>query len=144
MLLLAAIAFAAQPSKRPADHIVGKEIYDRSCWQCHGADLSGDGPAAGALGTPVPDLRGTLDYEDVDPHLEVILYGQGDMPAFGTELDRPTARRVMVYLKRLEDGKEEPTEHAEPKDEVEDAPDEQVEDAEDGPEVKEPEKRLPI
>lgn len=112
MLLTVAMALAAQPSKRPADHLVGQEIYDRSCWMCHGPTMAGDGPAAQALGTPVPDLRGALDYSELDPLIDVVLNGQGDMPAFTTEIDRPTARRVMIYMERLEAGTMDPTDHS--------------------------------
>ncbi|MCP4810398.1 MAG: cytochrome c [Proteobacteria bacterium] len=149
MLIFLTVAFAAQPSKRPADHIVGKEIYDKSCWQCHGADLSGNGPAGEALGIDVPDLRGQLDYEAMDPLVDTIQHGTGDMPAFSTELDRPTTRRVLVYLKRLEDGKEDPTEHKAPEEPIDDEIEGEVEETpQDGPldepEVEEPTKRLPI
>ena len=37
------------PKKRPEDHVAGEQIWERSCWQCHGEDNDGQGPAASAL-----------------------------------------------------------------------------------------------
>ncbi len=71
--------------------------------------MAGDGPAAAALTGGVPDLRGELDYTDKDPLIELILDGQGDMPAFRAEFDKHDARRVLVYMERLEDGRDQPS-----------------------------------
>jgi len=122
---------AAQPGKRPADHVKGRQVYDRSCWQCHGNDLSGQGPAAVALVNGVPDLRGELDYTERDALIELILDGQGDMPAFRAEFDKHDARRVLIYMERLENGEEEPSELGEKKPATP-KPDEEDKDAPDG------------
>ncbi len=112
MHMLLTIALAGVPSKRPEEHVKGREVYDRSCWQCHGDDLSGDGPAAVALVGGVPDLRGRLDYvADRDRLIFLVLDGQGDMPAFRAEFDKHDARRVLLYMERLEDGTDKPSSH---------------------------------
>lgn len=107
MLLL--LLMAAQPGKRPADHVKGRQVYDRSCWQCHGDTMAGDGPAAAALIDGVPDLRDVLDYSERDALIESILDGQGDMPAFKAEFDKNDARRVLIYMERLEKGQDQPS-----------------------------------
>ena len=59
-LLLPSDAWAGVPKKRAEDHVRGKELWDRSCWQCHGKQAAGDGPSAEARGVTVPDLRGQV------------------------------------------------------------------------------------
>ena len=50
-------ALAAQPKKRPEHPVHRRELFERGCWQCHGKDLSGNGPAATAL-----RCKARLDY----------------------------------------------------------------------------------
>ena len=102
-MLLPMATFAAQPRKRPADHVRGKEIWERSCWQCHGKEARGDGPASGDLAVPVPDLRGNLSGSRQKELVDAILNGRSAMPAFSEELDIYDARRILVYLRRLEE-----------------------------------------
>ncbi len=102
LTFLPMVAIAAQPRKRPADHVRGKEIWERSCWQCHGKDASGNGPAAADLLVPVPDLRGNLDGNRQKEMVDAILNGRSTMPAFSEELDIYDVRKILVYLRRLE------------------------------------------
>jgi|OpeIllAssembly_1097287.scaffolds.fasta_scaffold277769_2 mono/diheme cytochrome c family protein len=41
---------------RPADNIDGAALFQAYCASCHGRNGKGDGPAARAIRTPVPDL----------------------------------------------------------------------------------------
>ena len=81
----------------------GKEIWERSCWQCHGKEGRGDGPAAGDLAVSVPDLRGNVGGKRQKELVDVILNGRSLMPAFSEEFDLFDARRILVYLRRLEE-----------------------------------------
>jgi len=100
-LAVGAAAWAGVPKKRPEDHVRGKQLWERSCWQCHGEAFDGQGPAAAAFpdGT-VPDLRGEITRDRFDALVKVILNGQGDMPAFATEFDKHEARRILIYIQR--------------------------------------------
>jgi len=101
---------AKQPSKRPSDHDKGQTLYERSCWMCHGETAAGDGPAAASLPGGVPDLRGQLPEERWDDLVSGIMAGHGACPAFAAELDRRDARRILLYLKKLEEEPPEPEE----------------------------------
>lgn len=102
VLALVPLAFAAQPKKRPEDPAAGKEHWDRSCWQCHGKLNDGQGPAASALLGGVPDLRGTITPESYDALIPVILEGKGLMPAFDAEINNHDAKRILIYLTKLD------------------------------------------
>lgn len=94
---------AAQPTKRKPDPERGKELYERSCWMCHGRTGLGDGPAASALTVPVPPLPGGIDPADVEPHVPLIQNGRGPMPAFNENIDLRDTRRLLGYLTTLDD-----------------------------------------
>lgn len=96
------LAYAAQPKKRPEDAVAGKEIWDRSCWQCHGKGNAGDGPAAASLKGGVPDLRNTVTPERYDALIPVILEGKGLMPAYAAEFNNYDAKRILIYLTKLD------------------------------------------
>ena len=99
--LLMSQALAAQPKSRPPDKERGEDVYERSCWYCHGEKALGDGPAAKAMTVPVPALAG-VDLAQKDAMVEIILNGRGDMPAFREEIDIHDARRIMVWLSSLD------------------------------------------
>ena len=103
MLFLGAqIVQAAQPRKRSSDHVRGKELWERSCWQCHGEEARGDGPAADSITGGVPDLEGQVTRERFNELIDTIMTGQGAMPAFSLEFERPDAKRILIYLERQE------------------------------------------
>ena len=54
--LLASLPAAAQ--ERVPDLDLGAQVYAEACASCHGPAAQGDGPMAGALAIPVPDLTG--------------------------------------------------------------------------------------
>lgn len=91
------------PKKRADDHVVGKELWERSCWPCHGKENDGRGPAAAAIPGGVPDLRNTVTPDRYGELIDVILDGKNDMPAFRAEMDRHQARRILVYLERVDE-----------------------------------------
>ena len=96
------VAIAEIPKQRSPDHVRGRELWEQSCWQCHGATAEGDGPSAEALTVEVPNLRGTITNDRREALINTIIYGQGLMPAYGETFDRPDARRILAFLQRLE------------------------------------------
>ena len=103
LILSVEIVQAAQPRKRSADHVRGKELWERSCWQCHGREGHGDGPAAASITGGVPDLAGQVTRENFNNLIDTIMTGKGAMPAFSLEFERPDAKRILIYLERLEE-----------------------------------------
>ncbi len=91
-LLLTVPVRAVEPI--PKDPDTGREIFLNYCADCHGADATGNGPAAAALEPPPPDLTqisrragGTFPAARV---VEIITYGgkvtahgAGKMPVWG-------------------------------------------------------------
>jgi mono/diheme cytochrome c family protein len=104
LILLIAIFVFAQTTNKPQVQIVpaphtpadsGKAMYDAYCASCHGADGKGNGPAAGAMKSGVPDL--TLlakSHDGIYPafHVAEVLrvtqplaaHGSSDMPVWGS------------------------------------------------------------
>jgi mono/diheme cytochrome c family protein len=102
MVIGGGVAIAEIPKQRSPDHVRGRELWEQSCWQCHGATAEGDGPSAEALTVEVPNLRGTITNDRREALINTIIYGQGLMPAYGETFDRPEARRILAFLQRLE------------------------------------------
>jgi mono/diheme cytochrome c family protein len=144
-------AGAAVPKKRSSDYVEGKKIWKRSCWQCHGLKAEGDGPAAEAIVGGVPTLRGGLVVKPKrNNFMRSVLDGKGLMPAFSAEMERPDAKRVIIYLEKLderngvepeEEDKEEEDKEEEDKEEEEE--EEEENGAEEGGEAQTPEVRVP-
>lgn len=92
--LLAAAACAATPPATSA----GARLYQQYCASCHGTAARGDGPAAPALGMPVPDLtrisarhggrfpEGRV-HEVIDGRAVLPAHGSRDMPVWGYEFE---------------------------------------------------------
>jgi mono/diheme cytochrome c family protein len=103
MMFTTSLAGAAVPKKRGSDYDEGKKIWKRSCWQCHGKKAEGDGPAAAAIAGGVPTLRGGVVVKPKRNDLiRSVLGGKGLMPSFAEELERPDAKRVLIYLEKLD------------------------------------------
>ena len=115
VLTVAGAVLAGMPTKRPEDHVRGRAVFMQSCWQCHGASNNGQGPAAEALVGGVPDLRGKMSEDRFDALIPIILEGKGKMPAYAEEMDKHDAKRVLVYLHRLDTGEETPPAPPSPK-----------------------------
>ena len=102
LALLAAIAVAQEATlkKVPAKYAPptnGEQVYTRYCGSCHGPDLKGNGPAAMAFKTPLPDLttmakrnNGEFNTQQVvqivNGTMETPGHGSKDMPVWGTVL----------------------------------------------------------
>jgi cytochrome c5 len=98
----------------------GADLYKHLCASCHGVAARGNGPAAAALKSKVPDLTrialhhgGTFPKEQVrqriDGQTALPAHGTLDMPVWGRELyaidgdDLERRARVAVLITRLVD-----------------------------------------
>lgn len=95
------------PTKRPPDRERGRELWLQSCWQCHGEQGKGDGPAAAALAGGVPTLENRVAKENFDALVTLIGEGKGRMPAYKEDIDKHDARRILIYLQDALQGRTE-------------------------------------
>jgi mono/diheme cytochrome c family protein len=101
---------STMPTKRPPDYEVGKRLWAQSCWQCHGEDGKGGGPAAAALVGGVASLEGKVRGNDFDRLVKVVQNGRGAMPAYSEDIDEHDTRRILQYLKDKLEGRTPPPE----------------------------------
>jgi mono/diheme cytochrome c family protein len=111
---VAALAAGALVACAPPPEKEGARLYDTYCTACHGATARGDGPVAGDLDRPVPDLTriaarngGAFPTGDVVATIDGytrVREGNATMPEFGAELE---AGRLVFY--DLGDGRPVPT-----------------------------------
>jgi mono/diheme cytochrome c family protein len=129
-LMLAILTVAAaqekQIKKEPVKHTSaasGEQMYKQYCAACHGMAGKGDGPAASALKSPMPDLttlarrnNGKFPSEHVTAVLrfgtKIPAHGSADMPIWGpllqslskTDSAQVTLRitNLVEYLKSLQ------------------------------------------
>lgn len=94
-VVLAVVAIAC--GGRPAPDASGVEIYDQLCARCHGSDLEGGvGPALGMDSRIVGES---------DEYLRVTIWGgRGSMPSFRRTLSEEQIKRVIDYLREVQDG----------------------------------------
>ena len=121
LLMLAALALYGSTAWS-ADYVAmsGKDLYQRFCASCHGAEGHGDGPAAASFKVEVPDLTLIAHRAgNVYPRERVIriidgryvlgAHGSRPMPVWGEDLSRleignPDAERATrVVIDRLAD-----------------------------------------
>jgi len=72
--------------------VAGKDLFREYCAVCHGTAGKGDGPAAGALKTPLPDLTQISKKNGGKfPELQVqhIINGEADEPVAHGSKDMP-------------------------------------------------------
>jgi mono/diheme cytochrome c family protein len=93
--LMVAVAFAlcaaqATIEKKPAPYTPpnsGKEMYKAYCASCHGLDGKGNGPAAAAMKSPLPDLT-LLSKENggkfPSDHVAAVIQGDANSPSHGS------------------------------------------------------------
>ena len=85
---------------RPAEPSRGAVLYRLHCAACHGVEGRGNGPVAGDLETPPPDLtriaarRGgrfsATELEGIiDGRIEVAQHGRSEMPVWGLSFRQP-------------------------------------------------------
>lgn len=101
--LLALTALLACPTlqaEEPLTLASGADLYAQLCASCHGPSGHGDGPVAGTLKTPPPDLtriearRGDFPdidlFDMIDGRAVIPAHGSREMPVWGYELEART------------------------------------------------------
>ncbi len=112
LALLAATALTIGLSARAADLAEGIDLYKNHCAACHGADGEGDGPAAPAMRTAVPNLRVLARRNaDVFPADAVAAYidgrevnaahGNREMPIWGDVFRSPDSKKARERVDSL-------------------------------------------
>lgn len=100
------------PGAGPSSVEIGAQLYVENCASCHGAGARGDGPLAGLLTVPVPDLAGLAARSDgAFPMLDVVhtIDGRtgrrahgGAMPVWGAVFAEPPGFAMGLYGSALE------------------------------------------
>jgi mono/diheme cytochrome c family protein len=100
----------------PGKHVslkAGADLYNGSCWVCHGANGNGKGPAGVNLDPPPRDFTApTFRIEGREEEVYRAIYlgpaqafhGSPNMPEWGTRLSEQQIRDVMEYLKTFQGG----------------------------------------
>jgi mono/diheme cytochrome c family protein len=95
----------------PGKHVsllAGRDIYNGSCWVCHGPEGNGKGPAARNVSPPPRDftspefrIEGREDEvaRVITEGAAAAIHGSAYMPEWGTRLSPQQIRDVMEYLK---------------------------------------------
>ncbi len=98
----------------PGKHVslpAGRDIYNGSCWVCHGPEGNGKGPAARNVDPPPRDFtspefhidgREEEVYRTISVGAAASFHGSAYMPAWGTQLSPQQIRDVMEYLKTFQ------------------------------------------
>lgn len=108
LLVVAASAVARRPNLRPTDLQRGEELYERHCVACHGSYGRGDGAASSSLVGGVPDLTGRVpDSADMEELVALVQGGRRAMPGYASSFDRYDSRRVLRYVRRLDEEERE-------------------------------------
>jgi mono/diheme cytochrome c family protein len=98
-ILLALLLLGCRPASEESPS--GAALYARYCASCHGVTARGDGPVAGALRAPPPDLTtiaqraGRFDegalITVIDGRRLVLSHGPREMPVWGAVFDEELA-----------------------------------------------------
>ena len=81
----------------------GKVLYSRLCTPCHGEKGMGDGPVATRGFPPPPSLHDEKARAMRDGQIfHILTYGQGNMPAYATQMTREDRWRVIRFLRSLQ------------------------------------------
>ena len=81
---------------------LGKKIYNKMCWSCHGSNGVGDGPAGASLNPKPADLSSTAFQQQTDGAVFwKINTGRGTMASFENRLSEDQRWAVINYLRTL-------------------------------------------
>jgi mono/diheme cytochrome c family protein len=87
----------------------GKELYERICQNCHGAEGKGKGPVSKKI-KGIPDYTTTLKDLPEGKMYHAIMHGKGVMGSHAGMLDGEERWLVIEYVKHLQRGGEMPEE----------------------------------
>jgi len=92
----------------------GKVLYTRFCVPCHGDTGMGDGPVSLRGFPPPPSLLVEKALELADGRMfHILTYGQGNMPAYATQITREDRWRVILFVRSLQETQPQPAPEAE-------------------------------
>lgn len=81
---------------------MGKKIYNKMCWACHGGEGQGDGPAGASLSPPPADFSSSTIQSQTDGAIYWKLStGRGTMAGYGGSLSDDQRWSIVNYLRTL-------------------------------------------
>jgi mono/diheme cytochrome c family protein len=113
VLLSSAAAVRAQVTPPTQDYASGAYLFRTFCASCHGESGKGDGPIAGALRVPTPDLTllaaradgvfpRSAVYASVDGRRAVGIHGPSGMPIWGDALRLTQGQDESIVRRRID------------------------------------------
>lgn len=83
------------------DVFIGKAVYKKHCYSCHGGSGIGNGPEASKLKTPVGNFSKSEFQSQSDGALYYkIIFGRGEMPAYEKKIRSEEDRWQLInYLR---------------------------------------------
>jgi mono/diheme cytochrome c family protein len=91
------------PTSRTHQIDVGRTVYTNKCTRCHGDTGLGDGSDARTLSSSPPNFSDGSYTKGIGLTAANILYGKGEMPAFGEKLSEEEIWGVAHFLHTLKD-----------------------------------------
>lgn len=80
----------------------GKEMYQKRCQSCHGADGKGNPQMEKTLKVSIPPVTGEALKQKNDVELlQTIAEGKGKMPGYAKNLPSEEQQRLLAYMKTL-------------------------------------------
>jgi mono/diheme cytochrome c family protein len=98
ILTIAALAALSCPAMFAADAKAGKEVYDKSCKSCHGADGTPNAGVAKMMKVEMQDFK-TTDLSEADIK-SAVTAGKGKMKPIAT-VTGASLDNVAAYVKSL-------------------------------------------
>ncbi len=88
----------------------GKALFEVFCTPCHGRAGQGDGPVALRGFPPPASLRAEKATKmRAGQIFHIITYGQGNMPAYASQITREDRWRVILFLRTLQQQQPSPS-----------------------------------
>jgi len=80
----------------------GKEMYQKRCQSCHGADGKGNPQMEKTLKVSIPPVTGeALKQKNDAESLQIIAEGKGKMPGYAKSLSPEAQQQLLTYMKTL-------------------------------------------
>jgi cytochrome c6 len=94
-------SFLAMPAFGGAAQ-AGKQVYERRCQSCHGAEGTAPPQMEKMLKVAIPPVTGdALGQKSDADMLQIIANGKGKMPGFARNLLPEEQQQVLAYIKTL-------------------------------------------